>query len=241
MNRLAGLIAPFLISSFGAAQTLATLDAITFYDQPNVLYLPARDAAKSLGWRLGVGPDGKTVYLNQKPVRSRVRELADGSALVPLSELKRRGLSVSRQGKLFKVRIKKRAFFVREGEKRVVVNKSHMEMRAWQGQRVVLAAPVTLGIEGNDTPTGLFKVDGYRNKMHKSKLYDNAPMAWAVHIVGNVFIHGWKHVEGGRGSHGCIRLPLSGGNPARFFYYWVDRGTPVSILGKWPRGAKGHS
>jgi lipoprotein-anchoring transpeptidase ErfK/SrfK len=30
-------------------------------------------------------------------------------------------------------------------------------------------------------------------------------------------------------SHGCIRLPLDGGNPARFFYEWIDRGTPVKV------------
>ncbi len=238
MKRLAVFVMVLCISATGMTQKLATVDGITFYDQPNTLYLPARDISKLLGWRLNLGHDVKTIYLNQKRVSSRVRELADGSSLISLGELKRRGLSISPYGKSFKVRIKKRAFYVRHGAKRVVINKSHMEMRAWQGQRVVLASPVTLGVEGKDTPTGLFKAEGYRSKMHKSKLYDNAPMPWAVHIVGNVFIHGWKHVEGGRGSHGCIRLPLSGGNPARFFYYWVDKGTPVSILGKWPRGAK---
>jgi lipoprotein-anchoring transpeptidase ErfK/SrfK len=160
--------------------------------------------------------------------------------LVPLAELRRRGLAITPgPNGLKKVRIKNRSFYARNGLKRVVVNKTHMEVRAWQGQRVVLASPVTMGIEGHETPSGIFKAQGYKAKMHKSKIYDNAPMPWAVHIVGNVFIHGWPNVEGNRASHGCIRLPLSGGNPARFFYYWVERGTPVSILGKWPRGAKG--
>lgn len=30
-------------------------------------------------------------------------------------------------------------------------------------------------------------------------------------------------------SHGCIRVPLNEGNPAKFFYEWVDTGTPESV------------
>lgn len=238
MKRATLAFACLLLPILSAAQKLAVIDGITFIDEPGVLYLPARDVGKALDWRLAVGKDGKTVYLNQKQVESRVRKLADGTSLIPLRELKRRGLEVTPERKITKVRIKNRAFYARQGAKRVVVNKAHMEIRAWQGQRVVLASPVTLGIEGHDTPSGIFKAQGYRSKLHKSKLYKNAPMPWAVHIVGNVFIHGWPKVESGRASHGCIRLPLSDGNPARFFYYWADTGTPVSILGKWPRGAK---
>jgi Uncharacterized protein conserved in bacteria len=187
------------------------------------------------------GKDKKTPYLNQKPIKSRTRSLPNGTLLMQLAELRHRGLALqpSNHGKLTLVRIKNREFYARDGAKRVVVNKSHMQIRAWQGQRVVMASPVTLGMEGKDTPTGIFKAQGYRSKMHKSALYHNAPMPWAVNIVGNVFVHGAANVRGGRGSHGCIRVPVTGGNPARFFYYWVDKGTPVSILGKWPRGAKG--
>jgi hypothetical protein len=226
---------------FAASKRPATIDGVTFNDQPGTLYLPARDVSRALGWRLNMGNDHKTLYLNKKAVHSRTRELPNGTLLVQLAELKHRGLamSASQHGKLTLVRIKTREFYAREGAKRVVVNKSHMQIRAWQGQRVVMASPVTLGVEGKDTPTGLFKADGNREKMHKSALYHDAPMPWSVHVVGNVFIHGWPHVSGGRGSHGCIRLPVSGGNPARFMYYWIDKGTPVSILGKWPRGAKG--
>jgi hypothetical protein len=222
------------------AQAQETIDGVTFYHEPKILFLRAADVGKALGWRVQIGKDGKTLYLNQKPVKSGTRRLADGTVLIPLSELKRRGLSLTPDPahRRTKIRIKRRAFYARNGRKRVVVNKSHMEIRAWQGQRLVMAAPVTLGLEGHNTPTGIFKAQGYRAKIHKSRLYHNAPMPWAVHIVGNVFIHGWPRIGGGRASHGCIRLPISGGNPARFFYMWVDEGTPVSILGKWPRGAK---
>jgi lipoprotein-anchoring transpeptidase ErfK/SrfK len=34
-------------------------------------------------------------------------------------------------------------------------------------------------------------------------------------------------------SHGCIRLPyLTDENPARFFYEWIDKGTPITIIKK---------
>jgi hypothetical protein len=221
------------------AQKPATLDAVTFYDEPGVLYLPVREIGKSLNWPIRIGKDKQTVYLNEKPVRSRVRLLPNGMKLLPTTELKRRGLTLSRSGSnLTKVQYKKRLFFVRRGSKRAVVNKTHMKMSAWQGQRLVFSSPVTLGIEGHDTPSGIFEAQGYKAKLHKSKAYKNAPMPWSVHIVGNIFIHGWPQVTSGRASHGCIRLPLASGNPARFFYYWAETGTPVSILGKWPRGAK---
>lgn len=225
------------LSACALAQKLAVVDGVTFIDEPGKLYLSARELGKVLDWNLYKGPDGKFLYLNRKHVESRVRNLPDGTALIPLDELKRRGLSLTPQdnGREVKVRIKKRAFVARKGMKRVVVNKTHLQVRAWQGQHVVMAAPVTLGIEGKDTPSGIFRADGIREKMHKSRLYKNAPMPWSVHIVGNVYVHGWPKVTSRRGSHGCIRLPL---DDARFFYYWADRGTPVSILGKWPRGAK---
>jgi lipoprotein-anchoring transpeptidase ErfK/SrfK len=51
-----------------------------------------------------------------------------------------------------------------------------------------------------------------------------------VQIRGHVFIHGFRSVPDFPASHGCIRLPLDRGNPARFFYEWIDRGTPVKVI-----------
>lgn len=227
----------FLLASITLAERPATFDAITFADQKGEMYLPARDISEILGWRLSTGKDHKTIYLNNKPVQTRIRKDAFGSALISLQELRRRGVSIStsNHGKVAKVRIKRRLFIARVGEKRVVINKSHLQLRAWQGSRVVLESPVTIGMEGKSTPSGLFKAEGGKEKMHRSKLYHDAPMPYSVHVVGNVFIHGWPRVSGRLGSHGCIRLPIP---KARFFYYWVQSGTPVTITGSWPKGAK---
>jgi hypothetical protein len=32
-------------------------------------------------------------------------------------------------------------------------------------------------------------------------------------------------------------LPLAGTNPAKWFYDWIDIGTPISIRGHWPVAA----
>jgi lipoprotein-anchoring transpeptidase ErfK/SrfK len=30
-------------------------------------------------------------------------------------------------------------------------------------------------------------------------------------------------------SHGCIRVPLNEGNPAKFFFEWANLGIPVEV------------
>jgi hypothetical protein len=73
--------------------------------------------------------------------------------------------------------------------------------------------------------------------MHRSRLYHNAPMPWSVQVHENVFIHGFQKVPRHPASHGCVRLPLAGANPAKWFYDWIDIGTPISIRGHWPVAA----
>jgi hypothetical protein len=70
--------------------------------------------------------------------------------------------------------------------------------------------------------------------MHRSRLYHNAPMPWSVQVHENIFIHGFRKVPRHPSSHGCIRLPLAGANPAKWFYDWIDIGTPIGIKGHWP-------
>jgi lipoprotein-anchoring transpeptidase ErfK/SrfK len=65
--------------------------------------------------------------------------------------------------------------------------------------------------------------------MHRSSRYHNAPMPWSVQVRGHVFIHGFTSVPRYPASHGCIRLPLDEGNPAKFFYEWIEPGTPVKV------------
>ncbi len=59
-------------------------------------------------------------------------------------------------------------------------------------------------------------------------------MPWSVQVHENIFIHGFRKVPRRPASHGCIRLPLTGANPAKWFYHWIDLGTPIRIRGHWP-------
>lgn len=211
----------------------ATLDGVTFASSPTKLLIPVREVANGLG--LGFGKAKGRFVLAGKPLAQKGPTLADGTRLVPLQSLGHYGVSVvwdakNRRSKLYKGG---KVLYVRRGQKRVLIDKSGQAIRALQGTRTVLRSHISTGIAAKDTPNGIFKVQPYRARLHKSKLYDGARMPYAVQIVGNIFVHGWPKVRGVPASHGCIRLPVSGPNPALFFYRWADVGTPVVITGKW--------
>jgi lipoprotein-anchoring transpeptidase ErfK/SrfK len=218
------------------SQGVAILDGITFFDEPNRIYLPVRDVANAFDQSAGYDKTRDLTMIDKQVVDpSEVRHGYRGRPLVALKALPKYGYSVewNSEEALAELRSKEepsRKIKVRNSQKRVVVDKSSQTIVGWQGQRVVFRSKVSTGIEGKRTPNGQFEVQDYRSKMHLSSLYDNAPMPWSVQVVGNIFIHGFKSVPKHPASHGCIRLPVS---KAKWFYYWVDRGTPVSIEGKW--------
>ena len=211
---------------------------MSFADAPNRGFLPLREVGRAFDWKIGYAEGRATLNgrkLDPKPLRS----LADGTTLVPLDLLQSYGVLVGKaKGKLVPIKDKQKPgsfFYARHGAKRVFVNKKEQTLVAFEGERKVLTTRVSTGREGKATPTGLFKAQAYKQRMHKSRLHNDAPMPWSVQIVGNIFIHGFKSVPGRAASSGCIRVPLTGGNPARWFWYWIEPGTPVSFLGKWPK------
>jgi hypothetical protein len=120
----------------------------------------------------------------------------------------------------------------RLSEKRVVVDKTQQMLFAYEGERVVIQSRVSTGRAGWRTPSGNFSV-GIKDRMHYSRLFDNAPMPWSVQVNGHYFIHGFSYVPDFPASHGCVRLPTNGDNPAKRFFEWVEPGTPVTITGDW--------
>jgi hypothetical protein len=117
---------------------------------------------------------------------------------------------------------------VRGGPKRVEVDLSDQRLRAWEGDRLVMQTRISSG-RNDATPTGHFSAS-WKDREHYSTLYHHAYMPWAVQVAGDVFIHGYSDVPRYPASHGCIRLPVSGRNPAKQFYDWVSPGTPVRIV-----------
>ena len=90
----------------------------------------------------------------------------------------------------------------------VVVVVSLDEQRAYvyrNGIRVG-AATVSTGRPGHDTPTGVFHVM-QKDKDHRSKKYDNAPMPYAERLTWDgVALHAGG-LPGYPSSHGCVHLP----------------------------------
>lgn len=116
--------------------------------------------------------------------------------------------------------------------KRVEIDKTRQILSAYEGERLVLQTHISTGKWDKSTPNGQFAA-GEKERLHNSKLFHNAPMPYSVEVVGDVFIHGFTSVPRSPASHGCIRLPLSGDNPAKRFYEWVEQGTPIEITGHW--------
>jgi hypothetical protein len=156
--------------------------------------------------------------------------------LVPLDELQRAGATItwSDDGMQALVASDNKNIAIQFANKRVEVDLANQRLRAYQGARLVLDSPISSGREGKKTPPGEFKAGPIKSRMHRSRLYHNAPMPWSVQVHENIFIHGFRKVPRHPSSHGCIRLPLTGANPAKWFYNWIDLGTPVSIKGHWP-------
>jgi lipoprotein-anchoring transpeptidase ErfK/SrfK len=70
----------------------------------------------------------------------------------------------------------------------------------------VASAPVSTGMKGHLTPTGLFSII-QKQKWHESNLYSNAPMPFMERITwSGVALHAGV-LPGYAASHGCIRLP----------------------------------
>ena len=113
------------------------------------------------------------------------------------------------------------------GPKRVEINLTDQKLRAYEGNRLVMQTRISSG-RNRATPTGSFRA-GFKDADHYSSLYHNAPMPWSVQVSGNIFVHGFTSVPDYPASHGCIRMPLTGNNPAKRFFNWVDPGTPIRI------------
>lgn len=234
-------MAPTLLIVLTLGQTAgpAVRDTVTFADAPSVQFLPLREIGAAFG-RPVAKAGGKFTLGGRALPTSQIRRLEDGTVLVPLALLRGYGIVVNPNGKRTTIKDKAtpgRYFYARHGLKRVVINKREQTLLAFQGERKVLTTNVSTGRAAKQTPTGLFRAQAYKNPLHRSRLYDGAAMPWAVQIVGNIFVHGFTSVPGRAASSGCIRLPLTGGNPARWLYHWIEPGTSVQIGGKWPAGA----
>jgi hypothetical protein len=220
----------FVFISHSTLHAAPPLEAVTFFVQPGQTYVPLNEAAKELRWDVQTNKAGQCIKIGDFAVRAgSLRCLNDGTELLNTDDLKKAGAEVEagKEDGEMTIRRDKQRFTLVTSPKRVEVNLANQQLRAWQGSRLVLETRIS---SGGCTPAGKFAAGPFRARMHYSSLFDNAPMPWSVQINGHIFIHGFAHVPNYPASHGCIRLPLDGRNPARFFYEWIDNGSPVEVM-----------
>lgn len=112
-----------------------------------------------------------------------------------------------------------------DGPERVVISLTDQLAYLYRGDTLVAAAAISTGVEGRDTPTGIFSVLD-KKPFYRSKKYDNAPMPWMQRIDQyGIALHGGYN-PGYPASHGCIRLPTAF---AKKLYSVTEVGTPVYI------------
>jgi len=88
----------------------------------------------------------------------------------------------------------------------IVVSLPSQKMFVFRKGELWDVSKVSTGKPGHDTPEGVFPIL-QKKAMHRSNLYDDAPMPWMQRLTwGGVALHAGR-LPGYPASHGCIRLP----------------------------------
>lgn len=91
-------------------------------------------------------------------------------------------------------------------EARVSISRQMMEV--FHEGRKLYEWPVSTARKGKITPLGTWKGAQWLSRNHRSSLYNNAPMPYAIFFNGHYAIHGTDQVQklGRPASAGCVRL-----------------------------------
>jgi lipoprotein-anchoring transpeptidase ErfK/SrfK len=88
----------------------------------------------------------------------------------------------------------------------IEVSISKQQLTVYEMGEPVAHAPVSTGMAGHSTPTGIFAVIG-KEVFHRSNIYSGAPMPYMQRITwSGVALHAGV-LPGYPASHGCIRMP----------------------------------
>ncbi len=122
--------------------------------------------------------------------------------------------------------------------KRIVINRTEQKLYAYDGDTLVLASPISTGLDLSPTPRGDFTVY-YKTPSRymqgpiigsNDDYYDLPGVPWDLYFTEDGgAIHGayWHEEFGSPWSHGCVNLPLTA---SRTLYEWAPVGTPVSVI-----------
>jgi lipoprotein-anchoring transpeptidase ErfK/SrfK len=95
----------------------------------------------------------------------------------------------------------------------------------YRGSTLIGVSTVSTGKPGHETPVGEFEIL-QKKVMHKSNLYDDAPMPFMQRLTWDgIALHAGK-IPGRPASHGCVRLPAEF---AKKLFAATEKGAMVSI------------
>lgn len=210
------------------------MTAVTFAAQPGVVYVPLRPLAEPLGWQIEWSDEEEQVTISGRAITERsIYRNEQRISFIKLTSLPFLNVLVEEAGEgIWNLSQEEKQALVKAGERRVEINLSEQKLMAFQGPYLVLTTNVSTGRRGFGTPTGKYKAQS-KARHRVSRTYDNAPMPYSVQLKGGYFIHGSGSVPRRPASHGCVRMPLTGDNPARLFFNWVEIGTPIEIRRDW--------
>ena len=108
-----------------------------------------------------------------------------------------------------------------EGPVVLVVSLDEQRAYVYRNGIAIGVSTISSGKAGKDTPTGVFTIL-QKNKDHRSNLYNNAPMPFAIFFKGGYAVHATYETKrlGRPASHGCVRLSP---NNAATFYQLANR------------------
>ena len=211
-----------LVAAFALQQTVG---GVTFANQPNTLYVCARQVADTLCVPLTYDSRSDLAYLGNIPID--YEQTVGETRFVKVTALQQLGAQIDKSIKEITVKLNGKQLKIKTGRKQAVVDKKKQQMKVYEGGELILVTRVSTGKYSRSTPDGTFHVGSSKDAYHSSAKYNEAPMPWAVHVTRNIFIHGGV-VPDYPASHGCVRLP---DDAARFFYNWSEPGTVVQIRG----------
>ena len=213
-----------------------SLVGVTYASVPGAVYLPIDELSEELGLIADWDTKAKSYVVGDQSFKGKdVRNLFDGTPMINVLALKGEGVEVEYDEVQKEITIQSGTHFgvITIGEQWVEVNLKAQRLRAYQGDRLVMETKISSGKKGSPTITGEFTAGPEKSKYRTSSLYNDAPMPFAVQVHGNYFIHGSSSVPNFPASHGCVRMPLTGQNAAKYFFEWVELGAPVSLRYGW--------
>jgi hypothetical protein len=97
---------------------------------------------------------------------------------------------------------------VADGAVSVLISIPDQRAYVFRGEKLIAASSVSTGSDDKPTPLGSFTIL-QKKAMHKSNLYDDAPMPFMQRLTWDgVAMHAGRN-PGFPASHGCIRLPAT--------------------------------